>query len=86
MGSPRRGGGVRKIATNRRCKDALVRERAKENKALVRQHGEEGAWYLEHLLTSSSNPYLRRAVEDIKHEAEVAEPAPTASPRRVRTA
>jgi hypothetical protein len=67
---PIRGGGMDKAVSNRQAKDALVR-----------QHGKEGAWYLEHLLTSSSNPYLKRAVEDIKREAEVAELAPRLSRR-----
>lgn len=38
--------------------------------ALVRQHGEEGARYLENLRRSSDNPYLQKAIEEIEREAE----------------
>ena len=42
------------------------------DEALVRRHGKEGAWYLEHLRESSTNPFLQRVIADLEQEAEEA--------------
>jgi len=53
-----------------------------EDAAVVRRHGEEGARYLDHLQKSSDNPYLQRAIDEVKRDAREAEQELAGAPRR----